>query len=193
MNKIAKRIMTVAAALALVVVLGVCMTACGGDNKPTESLIETYRARFKNANYVVATAQNGALQAMLENMDTEEGMPEDVANVIQIDSIEWVLCAVKGQDMDTATIVVKLTNQEIAKYMETFLIEYKKQMEKELEQPEQTEVVPQDEEYVGDIDMGEMNEMMNYLGGILTKSSIVRDGSVILFGQQVSINIALGK
>lgn len=190
MNKIAKRIMTMAAALALVVVLGVCMTACG--NKPAETTPATeltwqdYATRLVNAGYGIDMVGNKDIVVLYANQYAQMfGLIGDNAVEIKADDVDWALMASKqvikeGEEgesypsVDTAENtginMLKLKNEELAKKFEDA---YKKMQE------QQAEAQPDDETASED----EAEEQMVF----------VRDGGLVMMGYQASINIALGK
>ena len=108
MKKISKRIMSVAAALALVVVLGVCLTACGSN----EASFDTYRNRLEDAGYTVMSAKSDALQQYKE---TIAGMGAE----INIDDVDWLMIGTKGTTEEDGQMVVlmRFKNESQAKEM----------------------------------------------------------------------------
>lgn len=100
MKKLSKRIATIAASLALVVVLGVALAACGGNND-----IDKYVNRMEDAGYTVETMT-----------EIPEGAGEEIG--CKDSDIKWAIMAQKENNM---VIIYKFSSEKVAKDAEALM------------------------------------------------------------------------
>ena len=101
MKNLSKRIATIAASLALVVVLGVALAACGSKSY-AELTLDEYKANLEKANYKAEEAPKeyfGMYAAMFGLSDF-------------VEDIEWML---QGYSEEDGIYLVKFTSEDKAK------------------------------------------------------------------------------
>lgn len=155
--------MTVAASLALVVVLGVCMTACGGDKpkeetkqpaeQPVGLTMNDYIKRLNDAGYEVQGKPLETQADIAAYLASEEGA-EMTAMGIKADDIAWMFYAA-NEEWDGVN-VAKINSEDQAKAI----------------------VAATEEQLAAYPEMG---------------MAAARDGNVVMTGNKAAVNAALGK
>lgn len=111
MKNLLKRILTITASLALVVVVGVCMTACGSDAPKEESTAfrDTCVANLKAEDYTVTVRDT--TMAVTEYVNNLKGgnLPQSFRDLFVVAEIEWQFDA---QNSSTNQLVmIKFTTE----------------------------------------------------------------------------------
>lgn len=123
MKNYLKKVTTLLTALTLVVVLGVCLSACGSSSLKELSK-EDYKANLEAAKYEVRLAEGENAQAEFE-MALQYGMaPEG----FDVKTVEWAIEVQDKEDSHKTLQMAKFTTEDAAKAIESFYDDYVDEM-----------------------------------------------------------------